>query len=338
MAQELDVYRDWLGVTETTRPLNHYQLLRIKLFEDDASKVRDHYRKLNAHVRKYATGDYSEQSQDLLNELAKAMLCLTDAQRKREYDVTLGRKGGGEGQRRTLEEILLANQVIDQSQLEKARRFADQVGLEVRDAILQQKLASPDIVMLAYAESQGLPYVELDDVGVDEALALQIPPMTARQHSCVPIMADGGQVLMASPNPLVPDLEEELRLRLEMPVRSVLCTPQSVNKAITQYYARDMPAQAVAAAAAAAKKAGKKAPKKKAKKEAAEEKPVLTPEEKIKQRMMSAIVAFNIAVILCMLVLNVFGSFSFKAAAAIAVLLGLAAVGGTFFVMKKLDL
>jgi len=86
------------------------------------------------------------------------------------------------------------------------------------------------------------------------------------------------------------------------------------------------------------KKAGKKAPKKKAKKEAAEEKPVLTPEEKTKQRMMSAIVAFNIAVILCMLVLNVFGSFSFKAAAAIAVLLGLAAVGGTFFVMKKLDL
>jgi len=337
MAQELDVYRDWLGVTATTRPLNHYQLLRLKLFEDDASKVRDRYRKLNAHVRKYATGDFAEQSQDLLNELAKAMLCLTDAQRKREYDVTLGRKDAGEGRRRTLEEILLANQVIDPDQLDKARRFADQVGLEIRDAILQQKLATPDTVMLACAESQGLPYVELDDVGVDQALAFQIPAMTARQHSCVPIMADGGQVLMASPNPLVPDLEEELRLRLDMPVRSVLCTPQSVNQAITKYYSGEMQA-----AAAAAKKAGKKAPKKKAKKAKKtvekEEGPVLTTEEKIKQRFMAAIVGFNIAVILTMILLHFVVGFSFTAAAAIAVLFGSVVGAGTFFVMKKLDL
>jgi hypothetical protein len=341
MAQELDVYRDWLGVTETTRPLNHYQLLRLKLFEDDASKVRDHYRKLNAHVRKYATGDYSEQSQDLLNELAKAMLCLTDAQRKREYDVTLGRKDSGEGHRRTLEEILLANQVIDPAQLEKARRFADQVGLEVRDAILQQKLASADTVMLAYAESQGLPYVELDDVGIDEALVAQIPAITARQHSCVPIMADGGQLLMASPNPLVPDLEEELRLRLEMPVRTVLCTPQSVNQAITKYYSAEMQAAAAAAAAAAAKKAGKKLPKKKAKKLAAaakEEGPVLTQDQKMKRWFQSAIVGFNIAVILTMIVLYGFGDFTFTPAAAIGVLFGFVVAGGTFLVMKTMDL
>lgn len=342
MAQELDVYRDWLKISETTRPLNHYQLLKLKLFEDDASKVRDHYRKLNAHVRKYATGDFAEQSQDLLNELAKAMLCLTDAQRKREYDVTLGRKDAGEGRRRTLEETLLANHVIDPAQLDKARRFADQVGLEIRDAILQQKLATPDAVMLACAESEGLPYVELEDVGVDQALAFQIPAMTARQHSCVPIMADGGQVLMASPNPLVPDLEEELRLRLDMPVRSVLCTPQSVNQAITKYYSGEMQAAAAEAAAAAAKKAGKKAPKKKAKKAKKavekEEGPVLTGEEKIKQRFMAAIVGFNIGVILTMIALYGLGDFTFTPAAAIAVLLGSVIGAGTFFVMKTMNL
>ncbi|MFH1924301.1 MAG: hypothetical protein ABIP48_30990, partial [Planctomycetota bacterium] len=95
MAQELDVYRDWLGIKEAARPLNYYQLLRLPAFEDDTSKIREHYRKMNAHVRKYATGDYAEQSQELLNELAKGMLCLTDARRKREYDVTLGRKDVG---------------------------------------------------------------------------------------------------------------------------------------------------------------------------------------------------------------------------------------------------
>ena len=67
MAQELDVYRQWLGITETQRPLNYYQLLRLKTFEDDVAKIRAHYRKLNAHVRKFAAGDYAEASQDLLN-------------------------------------------------------------------------------------------------------------------------------------------------------------------------------------------------------------------------------------------------------------------------------
>ena len=82
MPKELDVYRDWLGVTDAERPLNYYQLLRLKKFEDDIEKIRSNYRKLNAQVRKYASGQYGNQSQQLLNELAKAMLCLTDAKRK----------------------------------------------------------------------------------------------------------------------------------------------------------------------------------------------------------------------------------------------------------------
>jgi len=332
MAKELDVYRDWLQITETQRPLSYYQLLRLKMFEDDTAKIRDHYRKMNAHVRKYATGDYAEQSQELLNELARAMLCLTDAQRKREYDVTLGRKEEGAGGRRTLEEILLANKVIDQDQLEQARRFADQVGMDVRDAILQQKLATPDVVMLAYAESQGLPYVELEDVGVDEALVPQIPPTTARQHSCVPIMADAGQVLMASPNPLVPDVEDDLRLRLGMPVRTVLCTPVSVNQAIAKHYPRDMPTPA-----APAKKPGAKKKEKKKAAEPAETEP-LTVQEQSRQRLLFAIVAFNMAVILCMLVLNVIAGFTAFGAAPIAVVLGLVAAGGTYQVMTKMNL
>ena len=99
MPQTLDVYRDWLGIKETNRPLSYYQLMRLKKFEDDQAKIREHYRKMNAHVRKYAAGDFAKQSQDLLNELSRAMLCLTDVRRKREYDASMGRKDAGEGPR-----------------------------------------------------------------------------------------------------------------------------------------------------------------------------------------------------------------------------------------------
>lgn len=327
MSGQLDVYRDWLRIAETARPLDYYQLLRLKRFTDDRQKIRSHYRKMNAHVRKFSTGDYAAESQELMNELARAMLCLTDALRKGEYDASMGRKDTAESRRRTLEEILLAGKTVDRAQLDKARSYADAVGLEVRDALVQQKMADPDVVMLAYAESQGLPYVELDDVGVDERLVPQVPPVMARQHSCIPVMTDEGQVLMASPNPLVPDVEEELRLRLGMPVRTVLCTPVSINEAITKHYPRDAPPAAVAAPAP---KPAKPAPVK------AETK-VLTPDEQIKQRAIVAVVVFNATIILYMLYKVFFGRgfdvTSYLGTAGAAVFLGLLAAGGVFGVM-----
>ena len=89
---DIDVYKEWLGIPADVRPPDHYTLLRLVMFEDDAEKVRANYRKLNAHVRKYATGQYLLRSQELLNELAKAMLCLTDPDGKVEYDRSLGRE------------------------------------------------------------------------------------------------------------------------------------------------------------------------------------------------------------------------------------------------------
>ena len=338
MAKQLDVYRDWLKITETARPLSYYQLLRLKKFEDNVGLVREHYRKLNSHVRKYATGDFAVPSQELLNELAKAMLCLTDSRRKREYDASLGRADAGEGRRRTFEEVLLGNKVIDRDQLTKARNFAKAVGLEIRDAVVQQKLASTEAVMLAYAESMGMPYVDLTETGIDPELVAKVPAAICRQRSCVPVLSDGQSLLMASPNPLVPDVEEELRLRLGMPVRSVLCTVGQVNEAIAKYYPRD----AVAPVAAAP---GKQKPAAKVASSAAEG--PAPPQEgfgKLSRPQFFAMVAFNIGVVLTLMMLTFMSTpgkslllhavwVGFRAA-----IVGVIAAGATYLVSSKLRL
>jgi hypothetical protein len=259
MTKTLDVYRDWLKITDTARPLSYYQLLRVKQFEDNTAKIREHYKAMNSHVRKFAAGEFAKQSQDLLNELARAMLCLTDKQRKAEYDATLGRKdatGGAKG--RNFEQILLASKLVDQAQLDKARNFSKAVGVDVRDALVQQKVAKYEEVLPAYAESIGLPYLDLSDMPINPQLVASIPPHIARTHSCVPVMIDNNELLMASPNPLDPNVEEELRLRFSMPVRSVLCTPRNVNDVIAKYVPKDnsAPAPPPAAAAPAAPAAG----------------------------------------------------------------------------------
>lgn len=291
----IDVYRDWLGIQEPNRPLHFYQLLRLKPFEDDPSTIREHYRKLNAHVRKFAGGEYMAESQALLNELAKAMLCLTDSARKLEYDISLGRKVETPKVRRSLEEILITNQIVPADRMKQVKGYADAVGIDLQEAVPQQKLAPPEAVMLAYAESIGLPFVSIEDIGVDENVAPQINPNTARQHSFVPLMVDRGQLLLASPKPVNPDVEEELRMVFDMPVRSTICVPAEINAAITKYYPRDAVQLvrrkdgSVAAAPGAARASSKPSGGGEA------ETVPLTAEEK-KNRLQTTIVAFNFSV------------------------------------------
>jgi hypothetical protein len=53
------------------------------------------------------------------------------------------------------------------------------------------------------------------------------------------VMVDEGQLLVASPNALRPEVEEEMRLRVGMPVRSVLCTAAGIHSLVDKYYPKE---------------------------------------------------------------------------------------------------
>jgi hypothetical protein len=251
MASEIDVYRKWLGIKSEQRPPDHYELLRLPKFEDDSAKIRKHYRKVNEHIRQFATGEHAKQSQDLLNELARAMLCLTDARRKAEYDASIGREQTASTRRRSFEELLLLRKVVTKEQLDRARKFADATGVELRDALVQQKAADADTVVPIYAESQGLPYVDWSEVQMDLAIVDLVPAVIARKHSVAPVLIEDGQLILASPHLLAQDVEDELRLRTGKPIRTSVCTTQGINKIVEKFY----PAEKIATEAAAARQA-----------------------------------------------------------------------------------
>jgi hypothetical protein len=234
----LDVYKDWLGIPDGPRPPDHYQLLRLVQFEDSVDKIRANYKKLNGHVRKYATGQYLEESQALLNEMAKAMLCLTDLERKREYDQSQGREFEEDASGpKTMDVILLEQKHVSQDQVKQAKEHADRAGLDLRDAFVQLKMVDSDIAAQALAQELGLPYVDLAETVPDGDVLDQVPRSTVRQHSILPLFIDEGVVLVASAHLIEHELEDELRLRLSLPVRSVLAAPQAISQAIAKYYA-----------------------------------------------------------------------------------------------------
>jgi len=235
----IDVYKEWLGIPEGERPPHHYDLLRLVKFEDDEEKIRAHYKKLNAHVRKYASGKYSNESQDLLNELAKAMLCLTDPERKREYDESLGREFDEDEDTgpQSVEQVLVEQGHITKDQAAELKEFADQRGLSIRDAAVQMRFVNASTATQAMARSQGMSYIDLEETIPEGDILLQLPQHVAKRNTILPLFIDDDMLLVACADQPTHELEDDLRMRYQVPTRWVLAMPRSINEGIRKYYA-----------------------------------------------------------------------------------------------------
>ena len=87
-----DPYYKWLGIPSVEQPANYYRLLGVVLFEPDADVIAAAADRQMAHVKSFAMGRYASESQRLLNELARARVCLLNVERKADYDERLRRE------------------------------------------------------------------------------------------------------------------------------------------------------------------------------------------------------------------------------------------------------
>ncbi len=290
---EIDVYKEWLGIPEGDRPPDHYQLLRLVQFEDAADKIQAHYRKLNAHVRKYASGKYSIQSQDLLTEMAKAMLCLTDPDRKRDYDESLGREFEEQldafGQR-AFDAILIENGQISREQAKELDNFAEARGLSMRDAAVQMKLVDAEKAAQTLAQMLRLPFVDLKEMIPDDSVLDKVPRHLVKRHTFLPLFEDDDVVLLACIDQLEHELLDELRLRFDMPVREVIATPLAINQAIAMYYAPGRRDESVTESYSPSKTKSKKSDKKKAAKPTRKKKSQMDQGEQSQQKLIGILI------------------------------------------------
>lgn len=294
---DIDVYKEWLGIPEGERPPDYYTLLRVVKFEDDTEKIQNNYRKLNAHVRKYATGQYLKPSQDLLNELAKAMLCLTDPDAKREYDESLGRefKQDESDEPRTVLQYLVAQGIIKRNQVSEVEQFADARGLTHRDAVVQMKLADQVQATRALATELRMSFIDLNDMLPEDDVLDMLPRNVVKRHTCLPLFEDRGKLLVACAGEPSPELEDEIRLRYGMPMRAVLALPRTVQQSIAKYYAAGMREEAAEAKPGPAA-SGKPAPKAKSKAKPTAQ-PASSPEAKAERQQISIVIIMLSAMI-----------------------------------------
>ena len=86
LQQTFDAYHVWLGIPPEEQPPNHYRLLGIGLFESQPDVIASAADRQMGHLRTFQSGKHSELSQQLLNEVAAAKICLLNPARKAAYD------------------------------------------------------------------------------------------------------------------------------------------------------------------------------------------------------------------------------------------------------------
>lgn len=89
MPEGFDPYHKWLGIPPQEQPPDHYRLLAIPQFEADPEVIEFAADQRMGHVRTFQTGRYGAFSQQILNELAAARICLLSRERKSAYDAEL---------------------------------------------------------------------------------------------------------------------------------------------------------------------------------------------------------------------------------------------------------
>lgn len=86
MSEAFDPYHRWLGIPPEDQPPNYYRLLGLKLFESDADVIDSAVNRQMAHLRTFQVGPHAALSQNLLNEVATARVCLLNPTKKAAYD------------------------------------------------------------------------------------------------------------------------------------------------------------------------------------------------------------------------------------------------------------
>ncbi len=72
MPTSFDPYYKWLGIPREEQPPNLYRLLGLRVFESDPDVISNAADQRMALLKTFATGNHTELSETLLNEVARA--------------------------------------------------------------------------------------------------------------------------------------------------------------------------------------------------------------------------------------------------------------------------
>jgi len=141
------------------------------------------------------------------------------------------------GRRRRLGEILRDAKLVSEKQLTEALR--EQKWTRRRrlgDILIERGVASEVLVGVILAAQLRLPFVNLDDEIVDEAITRRIPAKTAIRHNVIPLREEEGHLVVATANPLDLIALDDVEMACEIPVQPVVAAPSAIRARLANFF------------------------------------------------------------------------------------------------------
>jgi hypothetical protein len=142
--------------------------------------------------------------------------------------------------RRTLEDILLDEGLLDEASLQKVRRYARHNGVCLVRAAVEHGHVDEERLAASLAERLRLPRVELDRESVDDDAMREVPYDLAEARRLLPLAIDRGRprktIRVAMADPLDFDATEEIEMSTGCFVEPLVVRAGEVADAVARHY------------------------------------------------------------------------------------------------------
>ena len=135
-----------------------------------------------------------------------------------------------------LEELLLRSGAVDEEALHEARRHVRGRDTGVGRALVELGRLDEETLARNEAKLAGMPFVDLENGDVQQAVLERMPRELALQHQVVPVLERGTKLFIAIDDPLRRIVTDALGFLFDCELDVALATPTGLARALERYY------------------------------------------------------------------------------------------------------
>jgi type IV pilus assembly protein PilB len=133
------------------------------------------------------------------------------------------------GPKKLIGQILLDKGLITQEQLDEALRVQKNTTEQIGRILTDLGYVTERDVLRAYAEQLGIPFLELNEVSIDQDIAKAIPQSVVQRYNAVPIKRTGNRLTVAMSDPSNVFALDDIRLITGYEIDPMLATPDDIG-------------------------------------------------------------------------------------------------------------
>ncbi len=133
-------------------------------------------------------------------------------------------------------EIMIELGLITPGRLEDAIAEGKRTGIRLGNVLVEKGYVTEEDISKALSEQFGIPYVLLENLIINPEMIKLIPEVIARKHKVIPVSVEDDKLIVATFDPLNVFAMDDIRKASNMEVSPVVCSENSIQKAIDQQY------------------------------------------------------------------------------------------------------